>query len=56
MKWDLAQVKGFKINGVSFEMVDGQLQTKNYVEPESEPSGSDYLYGLLEKAYEQNLL
>lgn len=49
--------KDIKINGVEFEVVDGCLQTKGYVKPEEEKSlGSDYLQGLLEKAYEQNLL
>lgn len=49
--------KDIKINGVTFEVVDGCLQTKGYVEPEKEKVlGRDYLQNILERAYEQNLL
>lgn len=50
--------KDIKVNGVEFEVVDGCLQTKGYVKPETQTNqkGMNYLNELLQKAYEQNLL
>ncbi len=50
--------KDMHINGTTFEVVDGQLQTKGYVYSKEEvmPEGMKYLRNLLERAYEQNLI
>lgn len=50
--------KDININGTTFEVVDGQLQTKGYVYSKEDvtPDGIKYLRSLLEKAYEQNLI
>ncbi len=47
--------KGFSINGVDFEVVDGNVQTVGYVRP-TENKGYNYLQFLLTTATEQNLI
>ncbi len=50
--------KDININGTTFEVVDGQMQTKGYVYSKEDvtPDGIKYLQSLLDKAYEQNLI